>query len=57
MAGAASIRAGPCPSPGVADPRAEADGSPRGLWHLAVLATAKDRDTTLDTKAADFSVA
>lgn len=36
--------------------RAEADASPRGLWHVAVLATAKDGDTTLDTKAADFTV-
>ncbi|MEU5320763.1 DUF5707 domain-containing protein [Streptomyces sp. NPDC021056] len=37
--------------------RDEADTSPRGLWHVAVLATAKDGDTTLDTKAADFTVA
>ncbi|MDL5205883.1 DUF5707 domain-containing protein [Streptomyces sp. ALI-76-A] len=36
--------------------RAEADASPRGLWHVAVLATAGDGDTTLDTKAADFTV-
>ncbi|MGI5195854.1 DUF5707 domain-containing protein [Streptomyces sp. CA-288835] len=36
--------------------RAEADASPRGLWHVAVLATAEDGDTTLDTKAADFTV-
>ncbi|WP_030680599.1 DUF5707 domain-containing protein [Streptomyces cellulosae] len=36
--------------------RAEADESPRGPWHVAVLATAKDGDTTLDTKAADFTV-
>ncbi|WP_371580483.1 DUF5707 domain-containing protein [Streptomyces sp. NBC_01314] len=36
--------------------RAEADGSPRGLWHVAVLATAKDGDTTLDPKATDFTV-
>lgn len=35
--------------------RADADGSPRGLWHVAVLTTAKDGDTTLDTKAADFT--
>ena len=34
----------------------EADTSPRGPWHIAVLATAKDGDTTLDTKAADFTV-
>ncbi|WP_406223679.1 DUF5707 domain-containing protein [Streptomyces canus] len=37
--------------------RADAEGSPRGLWHVAVLATAKDGETTLDTKAADFTVA
>ncbi|MFE1834556.1 DUF5707 domain-containing protein [Streptomyces sviceus] len=36
--------------------RADADGSPRGLWHVAVLVTAKDGDTTLDTKASDFNV-
>ncbi|WP_405392410.1 DUF5707 domain-containing protein [Streptomyces sp. NBC_01102] len=36
--------------------RAEADESPRGLWHVAVLTTAEDGDTTLDTKAADFTV-
>jgi hypothetical protein len=36
--------------------RAEADESPRGVWHVAVLATAEDGDTTLDTKAADFTV-
>ena len=36
--------------------RADAGASPRGLWHVAVLATAKDGDTTLDTKAADFTV-
>lgn len=35
---------------------ADAAGSPRGLWHVAVLATAKDGDTTLDTKAANFTV-
>ncbi|WAU82020.1 DUF5707 domain-containing protein [Streptomyces sp. Qhu-G9] len=35
---------------------ADADGSPRGLWHVAVLATAEDGHTTLDTKAADFTV-
>ncbi|MFJ1730740.1 DUF5707 domain-containing protein [Streptomyces sp. NPDC088254] len=35
---------------------ADAEGSPRGLWHVAVLATAKDGDTTLNTKAADFTV-
>ncbi|MET7692740.1 DUF5707 domain-containing protein [Streptomyces sp. NPDC005483] len=37
--------------------RADAEGSPRGLWHVAVLVTAKDGDTTLNTKAADFTVA
>ncbi|MET8080436.1 DUF5707 domain-containing protein [Streptomyces sp. NPDC005303] len=37
--------------------RADAEGSPKGLWHVAVLVTAKDGDTTLDTKAADFTVA
>ncbi|MFF7073151.1 DUF5707 domain-containing protein [Streptomyces pseudovenezuelae] len=36
--------------------RADAEGSPKGLWHVAVLVTAKDGDTTLDTKAADFTV-
>jgi hypothetical protein len=35
---------------------ADADSSPHGLWHVAVLVTAKDGDTTLDTKAADFTV-
>ncbi|MER5373329.1 DUF5707 domain-containing protein [Streptomyces sp. NPDC002553] len=35
---------------------ADAEASPRGLWHVAVLATAKDGDTTLNTKAADFTV-
>ncbi|MFD3502687.1 DUF5707 domain-containing protein [Streptomyces sp. NPDC058678] len=37
--------------------RADAEASPRGLWHVAVLATAEDGDTTLDTNAADFTVA
>lgn len=36
--------------------RAEADSSPRGRWYVAVLATAEDGRTTLDTKAADFTV-
>ncbi|WP_406181401.1 DUF5707 domain-containing protein [Streptomyces canus] len=36
--------------------RADAEASPHGLWHVAVLATAKDGETTLDTKAADFTV-
>ncbi|MFF4803425.1 DUF5707 domain-containing protein [Streptomyces sp. NPDC001351] len=35
---------------------AEAASSPRGSWHVAVFATAKDGTTTLDTKAADFTV-
>ncbi|MET8452169.1 DUF5707 domain-containing protein [Streptomyces sp. NPDC005209] len=35
---------------------AEAASSPHGSWHVAVLATAKDGRTTLDTKAADFEV-
>ncbi|MFB7456941.1 DUF5707 domain-containing protein [Streptomyces sp. NPDC056188] len=35
---------------------ADAKSSPRGAWHVAVLATAKDGTTTLDTKAADFTV-
>lgn len=38
-------------------PVTAADGSPRGQWHVAVLVTAKNGDTTLDTKAADFTVA
>ncbi|MFI0513810.1 DUF5707 domain-containing protein [Streptomyces sp. WSLK1-5] len=37
--------------------RADAETSPRGAWHVAVLATAKDGDTRLDTRAADFTVA
>jgi hypothetical protein len=41
----------------VAVTRAETDGSPRGLWHVAVLATAGDGGTALDTKAADFTAA
>ncbi|WP_330323892.1 DUF5707 domain-containing protein [Streptomyces pseudovenezuelae] len=41
----------------VAVTRADAEDSPKGLWHVAVLVTAKDGDTTLDTKAADFTVA
>ncbi|MFB7734442.1 DUF5707 domain-containing protein [Streptomyces sp. NPDC056112] len=35
---------------------ADAESSPRGVWHVAVLATAKDGTTTLDTKAAGFTV-
>jgi hypothetical protein len=34
----------------------DAKSSPRGTWHIAVLATAKDGTTTLDTEAADFTV-
>jgi hypothetical protein len=40
----------------VAVTRDEADTSPRGQWHIAVLATANDGGTTLDTTAADFTV-
>ncbi|ALV31166.1 DUF5707 domain-containing protein [Streptomyces sp. CdTB01] len=36
--------------------RADADGSPRGPWHVAVLVTAKDGATTFKSKAADFTV-
>ncbi|ANP55089.1 hypothetical protein J2Z21_003430 [Streptomyces griseochromogenes] len=35
---------------------ADAASSPRGSWHVAVLATAGDGTTTLDTKAAGFTV-
>ncbi|MFD5796906.1 DUF5707 domain-containing protein [Streptomyces diastatochromogenes] len=35
---------------------AEAASSPRGSWHVAVLATAENGTTTLDTKTADFTV-
>ncbi|WP_030318049.1 DUF5707 domain-containing protein [Streptomyces sp. NRRL B-3229] len=41
----------------VAVTRADAEGSPRGRWHVAVLVTDQDGATTLDTKAADFTVA
>ncbi len=34
----------------------DADSSPSGLWHIAVLATADDGSHTLDTTAADFTV-
>jgi hypothetical protein len=34
----------------------DAKSSPRGPWHVAVLATAKDGTTTLDREAADFTV-
>ncbi|WP_055715346.1 DUF5707 domain-containing protein [Streptomyces torulosus] len=36
--------------------RSDAKSSPRGTWHVAVLATAKDGTTTLDREAADFTV-
>ncbi|MET9116448.1 DUF5707 domain-containing protein [Streptomyces longwoodensis] len=36
--------------------RSDAETSPRGRWHVAVLATDEDGRSTLDTKAADFSV-
>ncbi|MFD4603613.1 DUF5707 domain-containing protein [Streptomyces sp. NPDC058464] len=35
---------------------ADVASSTHGTWHIAVLATAKDGHTTLDTKAADFSL-
>lgn len=35
---------------------AEAASSPRGPWHVAVLATAENGTTTLDTEAAGFTV-
>ncbi|WP_337819373.1 DUF5707 domain-containing protein [Streptomyces werraensis] len=34
----------------------DADASPGGLWHVAVLATADDGSSTLDPEAADFTV-
>ncbi|MEU6373578.1 DUF5707 domain-containing protein [Streptomyces sp. NPDC046909] len=34
----------------------DAASSPRGTWHVAVLATAEDGTTTLDTEAVDFTV-
>ncbi|MGW7264486.1 DUF5707 domain-containing protein [Streptomyces sp. NPDC054842] len=34
----------------------DAESSPRGVWHVAVLATAKDGTRTLKTEAADFTV-
>ncbi|MGW2276483.1 DUF5707 domain-containing protein [Streptomyces sp. NPDC001770] len=34
----------------------DAKDSPRGAWHVAVLATAKDGTTVLDTEAAGFTV-
>jgi hypothetical protein len=35
---------------------AETASSPRGPWHVAVLATAQDGTTTLDTRAASFTI-
>ncbi|MFE3168367.1 DUF5707 domain-containing protein [Streptomyces sp. NPDC059224] len=35
---------------------ADAASSAHGTWHVAVLATAKDGSTTLDTKVTDFTV-
>ncbi|MFJ8108926.1 DUF5707 domain-containing protein [Streptomyces sp. NPDC096132] len=40
----------------VAVTSADAASSPRGSWHVAVLATAEDGTTTLNTKAVDFTV-
>ncbi|MEU1190622.1 DUF5707 domain-containing protein [Streptomyces sp. NPDC005859] len=34
----------------------DAESSPRGVWHVAVLATAQDGTTTLDREATDFTV-
>ncbi|MET4921315.1 DUF5707 domain-containing protein [Streptomyces sp. PSRA5] len=36
--------------------RTDAEGSPRGVWHVAVLASAADGSTQVDAKAADFTV-
>ncbi|SEF05621.1 DUF5707 domain-containing protein [Streptomyces sp. Ag109_O5-10] len=36
---------------------ADAASSAHGTWHIAVLATAEDGHTTLDTEAADFTLA
>ncbi|MEU5073370.1 DUF5707 domain-containing protein [Streptomyces asoensis] len=35
---------------------ADAQSSPHGVWHVAVLATAQDGSTTLDREAADFRI-
>ncbi|MFD9391404.1 DUF5707 domain-containing protein [Streptomyces sp. NPDC060000] len=32
------------------------ESSPRGVWHIAVLATAQNGTTTLNTEAADYTV-
>lgn len=34
----------------------DAESSPRGVWHVAALATAQNGTTTLNTEAADFTV-
>ncbi|MGQ4363386.1 DUF5707 domain-containing protein [Streptomyces sp. AK04-3B] len=34
----------------------DAESSPRGVWHIAVLATARNGTTTLNAEAADFIV-
>ncbi|MGC5564755.1 DUF5707 domain-containing protein [Streptomyces sp. FR-108] len=34
----------------------DAESSPRGAWHVAVLATDRNGNTTLDTEASDFTV-
>ncbi|WEH41169.1 DUF5707 domain-containing protein [Streptomyces sp. AM 2-1-1] len=41
---------------GAAVTRDDAEGSPRGLWHFAVMATTTDGTRTLDTEAADFTI-
>ncbi|MEU5636695.1 DUF5707 domain-containing protein [Streptomyces rishiriensis] len=40
----------------IATTASDAGSSPRGVWHVAVLATARNGATTLDTQAADFLV-
>ncbi|WP_327176445.1 DUF5707 domain-containing protein [Streptomyces sp. NBC_01335] len=40
----------------VAFTREDAEEAPRGVWHTAVLATAGDGTTTLETEAADFTI-
>ncbi|MET7480657.1 DUF5707 domain-containing protein [Streptomyces sp. NPDC005648] len=51
-AGAGTVRCAYTAAVSVGD----AASSPRGTWHVAVLATAEDGTTTLDDKAADFTV-
>ncbi|MCX5397834.1 DUF5707 domain-containing protein [Streptomyces sp. NBC_00102] len=36
--------------------RADAEEAPRGVWHIAVLVTAGNGTTTLETEAADFTI-